>query len=526
MILLISSSGTNYSFNKMLSKNKFYLLISLHNFFGYSSENKIILGRIYGILAYGFLCISSALFHSTDEAWLSGLGSSWILTSSYIVSYHDLWIDLYNKNKDLFVISTSMGLYITFLWEIFFLFAIFFNKYTRLFAIFWGFIFILISHFVLQLGGLLPEYELLLWVYLFSPLFLKPIKKYKIYFDDKCNLCNKTMRFFLKIDFLNQLDFCPISKNINYLKKLKLLNNNNLDIFLFDEKKNYFRGYEIYLFLSKKLILLVPLFPFFFLGKYLLVGKAIYNQIGKNRIKIFGVCEYSNIGQLSETKKNKFQSNLKVYSSNNYPNYLYQFTTLYIFFFIVFIISSPRFSQLPFLKQINNIHHFHFLKHASEIVGYGQVNVFNLDDITLDEQWQTITVILKNGEKKILPFHDHDGSRLELLESDSFYYGNSLGFRREFHFLDREICYDEALDKSRLDFLFVKSNMVADENQIKEFIVDYYYSPLLPFIHFKQKKEFSREPQLMCKVFFDKDYRFKRKEVYNKKFKTSKNPNE
>ncbi len=112
----------------------------------------------------------------------------------------------------------------------------------------------------------------------------------KVIYDDKCNICNKEIKYYKKLDIKNtvwigihkdknKLDFSKISKE-NYLKKMHVIDDNNdlkigVDAFIaLWEKQKYF----------KYLAIIVRTFPFkqFATLTYNIFAKFRYDRLYKS----------------------------------------------------------------------------------------------------------------------------------------------------------------------------------------------------------------------------------------------------
>jgi len=67
---------------------------------------------------------------------------------------------------------------------------------------------------------------------------------------------------------------------------------------------------------------------------------------------------------------------------------------------------------------------------GGRLFGQAEVNVFNQQDLMMNQYSTLICRINKNGTKTLVPFQDSNGGRLDYLANDKFYYTNSLKFQR------------------------------------------------------------------------------------------------
>ena len=68
--------------------------------------------------------------------------------------------------------------------------------------------------------GMLGYYEFLLWIGIFYKKGFRD--KLEVYFDDSCNLCDRTIKFISIVDLGNKVKFYPISENEKRLEGISV----------------------------------------------------------------------------------------------------------------------------------------------------------------------------------------------------------------------------------------------------------------------------------------------------------------
>ncbi|MDB2476370.1 DUF393 domain-containing protein [Paracoccaceae bacterium] len=171
-------------------------------------------------------------------------------------------------------------------------------------------------------------------------------------------------------------------------------------------------GYDLYLELSKTLILLYPLYPILRLGKALRLGPAIYRFIADRRTKYFGICTTPSHYKNWKTKEGISSYNLKIL-----PYILIHFFA----FGLVFLISIP----LPFMGW-QGVSEKSIPVRVSNVYGLSAINVFNGIDLQSGENW----FILEQEDGERAPIYFPDGRRDAYHRSDRFYFVVSNTYRR------------------------------------------------------------------------------------------------
>lgn len=172
----------------------------------------------------------------------------------------------------------------------------------RTYVIVWGLLFFTLSSVVLNLGSL-AEFEFIFWAALFwSRTGLSNHDKITIYYDDKCNLCDKTVRYICLLDIFSRVKLKPVSQNHKQLKALGIDPGDALtDLYgVCDGDKTIKFGYDFYILLARKIVLLWPFYPLLMAGEIMGLGRSIYRKIASRRVELFGVCTLSSVRQRSE----------------------------------------------------------------------------------------------------------------------------------------------------------------------------------------------------------------------------------
>ncbi len=276
-------------------------LVGVQNhFFGSASADRLLIGKLGALLAYYCLCLYSVSWHLHDDAWLSGLIIAWVfLSPSSNPHLTDLVWRFYEASPWLFVNFSKLSILGMFIWYVALIPGLFLHVVSRTFVILWGLAFFLISAFVLPLS-FLGFFELAFWFVLFAtgPAFgSRPDRTLAVLFDDRCNLCDRTVKAIAILDIYSRITFRPIRRNVEFANGYGVtLQQGLIDLVGIDSKagKRY-DGYALYETMSKRIALLWICWPILWLGRITRIGMPIYRFIADRRTKIFGVCEFSDI---------------------------------------------------------------------------------------------------------------------------------------------------------------------------------------------------------------------------------------
>lgn len=416
VMLFFTNSGLYNSIDSVLV-NKTRLNPKLFLYFSFNNiEQNISMVKFTALVSYGFLGIYSVIYHLNDPAWTEGWVIPQLLSSTYLSRYPEFFQEV--LNVDLFYNFAVFSMFLMILWEFFLSFYTLFNKFIQRYMVFHGILFFSVSILVMQLG-MLGYYEFLLWIGIFYKKGFRD--KLEVYFDDSCNLCDRTIKFISIVDLGNKVKFYPISENEKRLEGISVSKvEAERDLIAYSENKVY-KGYHFYLLLTRKILVLLPLFPIIYFGKITQIGESIYKYIAKNRIRIFGVCKIPSKKTVRNTISEK----------NLLPANFRKIVQIHIFISILFF--TFRF-EIP---KITGFLPRGALTEVSHLYGVTNINVFNEEDLNMEYVYFTIQDLDKNT---LIPFTANDGSRLEMHKSDYIYFKNSL-FPRRIMFKDLGKCW-------------------------------------------------------------------------------------
>lgn len=475
MLLLtftFAPSGTRISVDSIIASGQSVfakVVRGIYAFFGAPSVERLVLVKWTTLFSYSVLCLYSVTLHLHEELWISGYIATILLTNSYISRYHEL-IQSLALSSELFVLLSRISMWGMLVWYFALLPFTLLGGWFRKAVIAWGILFFLVSTFVLQLGWL-PYYEFILLALLFwdrKLIVWSGEARLDILYDDRCNLCDRTVRFLSRVDAFHALRFRPLTKNADLVEKLGLTTNEVLhDLHAYDgQSRRIYRGYDLYAEVSKRIVLLLLLAPVLYVGRIGGIGPQIYRVVAKRRIEWFGVCQFAPdynkarevLGPIADPR----------IADNGTPRSLISaFVTIHTVLALVFVAYFPIFGLPPQARWLQSL---------TWSYGVMPIDVFNKNDLTLGEHWFTVEALGADGASELLPFTGTAGDRLRWHHSDRVYFGNSLHWRRLRAGL-KEVCYQDDDDERFLREI-VSWHKFGASAVPTQYRVTYYYQPL------------------------------------------------
>jgi predicted DCC family thiol-disulfide oxidoreductase YuxK len=478
MLLLtftFAPSGTRISADNIIAGGHSRLsglVRAIYIFFGTPSVDRLVLAKWTTLVSYSVLCLYSVLLHLDDELWRNGYVATILLTNSYLSKYYGFFQSLAHSSE-LFILLTRISMWGMLVWYLVFLPFTLLGGWFRKAVIIWSLLFFLVSTFLLQLGWL-GYYEFVLAALLFWDrkfIVWSDTSRLDVLYDDRCNLCDRTVRFLSRVDVFRALRFCPLTKNAALVQRLGLSTDEVLrDLYGHDgERQRIYRGYDFYAEVSKRLVLLLWLVPIFFVGRVTGLGRLIYRLVADRRIRWFGVCEFAPDYNAARDARTPINGLTK--PRNSTPRALFSaFIAIHSILAVIFVAHYPIFGLRPPAA---------WLRWVSEAYALAPIDVFNKHDLTLGEHWFTVEAVGPDGTSELLPFTGHAGERLSWHSSDRVYFANSLYWRRLQLGLP-EVCYTDR-DEAFLRDVIGWHRFSIGGAATTRYRVTYYYQPLPKF---------------------------------------------
>ncbi|MGR6076968.1 thiol-disulfide oxidoreductase DCC family protein [Achromobacter xylosoxidans] len=305
LLCLLAPAGRTLSADRWLIKCDIPLLATLVSWqlsiSGACSNNRLLWAKFVSLLAYFCVCLYSITWHLNDEAWTSGMVLAWVMLSPMAMpALAGTGWAIYEWSPWLYVNLTRLICIGMFAWYVLVLPGLFMGKWLRIYAIYWGLCFFLVSTFGLSLSYL-GLYELLFWFALFAAGGVTGARPgaIAVLFDDRCNLCDRTVRLLARLDIFGRCEFLPIRRNLDFAHRHGVsLEQGLTDLIGIDtdaSEAGRHAGYELYLLLSRRLLILWVFYPILLLGKWTGLGPRAYRWVADRRTRLFGVCEISSL---------------------------------------------------------------------------------------------------------------------------------------------------------------------------------------------------------------------------------------
>jgi predicted DCC family thiol-disulfide oxidoreductase YuxK len=475
LLLMFANSGAHLSLDRLLINRDGSIgrLIALFYYrSGLPGNNTLQIVKLCSIFAYWCVCLYSLMQHLSEHAWMTGTAGPHLLTSQFMSQHSGLFAEFFSLG------SWAIWLGRLSLWAMLPWYALLFpfvllGGAFRTYVIIWAVLFFALSMFILQLGWL-SHFEFLFFLALFwEKRFIAGSKSLHIAYDDRCNLCDRTVQFIKYADIFQRIELRPLSKNIDWLVSLGISQDDAMKDLYGVDVQNGNRtasGYDFYILLARSVLLLWPFYPLLVLGRWLRIGPVIYRFVAERRVRAFGVCEIPSVKKSYAFASSNQAPSVSI--QRNDPIAIVSLHVLLLAFFYIITIPAPflGWSGVHFPAQLAMTKLR--LVAAAHIYGIAPINVFNRTDLRMSEHWFTISIVAPDQSEKLLPIFSEDGERLSMHESDRVYFGNTLQFAR--NSIGSEGCLFE---KYRSSIEYLSSNYRASHPGVA-LIFRQYYRPL------------------------------------------------
>lgn len=499
ILLLLASAGAHYSLDARLRRrNDLPGRVIRATYFadGITPNNVLQLAKFITLGSYWLVCSYSLMMHLSEDAWMTGLAGPHLLTSPFMSRFSDEMIWLLQAGGDTAILLARISLWAMLPWYLLVLPGVLMGGWMRHYIILWGILFFLLSLIVLQLGWL-AEFEFLFWAGLFiGPALLGRNGDLNVAYDDRCNLCDRTVNFIRRIDLFGRVALRPVSQNKDWLAKHGIAAEDALtDLYGVEEETGRMAsGYRFYELLTRKLFLLWPLHPLLVLGRWLWAGPAIYRFIADRRTRLFGVC------QLPTPKPDcGISTTVTPDRPITSTNPILPIAAHWIVLSVVYLCFIPApFAgyhglQVPEFAQKTAKH----AVRAAHFYGITPIDVFNRADLRMSENWFTLSQLDETGTEHLLPVFNHKGQRLNLHRSDRVYFGHTLAFRRVT--IDKTGCHFEDWQER---IKYIAAHAFATGQIPSELVYTQYLQPLAKDEELLAGVFKPDAPKVVCRIKF------------------------
>ena len=457
LLLFLTNAGSFISLDGLITNKYKRFRTALLYFEDSARAERIALAKFSALAAFWAMCTYSLSMHINEPGWTSGVVGPLLLSHNFMSSWFEFFGNLF-AHSQLSIQIAQFSIWAMMCWYLAVLPFVLIGGIWRKYIIIWGVLFFTMSLVVLNLGSL-AEIEFVFWAALFwSGIGIRNSDSLMVFYDDRCNLCDKTIQIITALDFFKQIELKPISTNTEALAKYNISEDKALnDLYgVTSSTQNNFYGYDFYVALARKLVLLWPLLPILYLAKVSKVGYFVYRFIAKRRRELFGICTFPRQKTIRQVPRVK----------NSHQPLFHSVVIHVIFLTVCYFVAIPA----PYI----GLHTSPTLgSQAAHYYGVTPINVFNATDIRMAENWYTLASLDFDEQ---VPLFTNKGSRLKMHKSDRVYFGNTLSFRRKF--IGSEGCVFEK-DRISLDYLskvYLHSKKATSGNY--EFIYHQYFQPL------------------------------------------------
>ena len=501
--LLLFPAGTALSLDARLMTSHGVLgsvLRGLYGLLGAPSMARSRIGRLLAATSYGFLCLYSIQRHFHDPAWLTGYANVQILSAFYLSRYPEFFQWLYQAHPSVMILLSRTSIYLMIIWELFFI-VFLFASFTRYYVLWIGAIFLFISGFILQLSYL-PWVEVVFFALVFWQgwwLNVDGHRSLTIFFDDRCRLCDGTMRFLSKVDLFGIVVPSGLSRSKDEVAAAGLTEAEVMDDLCGQAGQppgNLYRGYDLYLELARRVLLLTPFWPLLLVGKFTGLGPLVYRVIAARRRRIFGTCSPSTI-TADDFRPTHAADLVSIPGRVVWPS---AFALSYLFLLLCYIFGTLPFPESFWLRSPSTS----WIYTSALNFGLVPINVFNKQDIAMENNFVTIEGHRADApnEEVLLPYLDRNGRRLPWNRSDRFYFGSSLQLRRSM--VDyRNYCF---LNTDRHMSIFRPVLKLASvKGYVAPYKITYYSFPDWDYARISDPAHKSFVPYKVCVITLGKD---------------------
>ena len=266
--LLLAPAGHTLSVDAWLMRRPNVggaIVRGLYGLWGSPNVDRIHVGRFLALVAYAAINLYSAMNHFESPTWTSGAATGLLLLSPVASpAWSPLAEWMYRHAAWAYVSFSLISGYGLLLWQTLLVPLALLSRWTRWFVIVWGVMFFGFSTYVLHLKRL-SVYECVLWALVFWNVWkIGPDvrQSIRVFFDDRCNMCDRVVRFLSAADLFRTTHFLPLSENIADASSVGVPAQEVMpDLVGVTKSGGIVRGYDLYLRLSRQILLLLPLWP-------------------------------------------------------------------------------------------------------------------------------------------------------------------------------------------------------------------------------------------------------------------------
>lgn len=496
LLLMFVNAGAHYSVDALLLKQQgLWGRVTRAFYFdhGLPSTSVVQNAKLVAMASYWFVCVYSLMMHVSESAWMTGTAGPHLLSNNFMSRYAEEF-EAFFQQGDWAVIFGRVALWGMLPWYALVLPLLFLGRIARAYVIIWGLLFFVLSGFVLQLGWL-AHFEFLLFAALFwERSFIGNPGSLQVAYDDRCNLCDRTVTTIKWLDVFRRVKLRPVSTSREWLAEQGINEADAMtDLYGVDSLRGDRKtaGYDFYITLTRNVLLLLPAYPVLLLGKVTGIGPRIYRFIADRRVRLFGVCQIP-------TKKPTHAAALTeapLQSGVVCPAISAHVLLLGFLFLLVTPAPFAGWQGMPLPSKVRPA--VMSAAEAAHVYGITPIDVFNRTDLRMAENWFTLSTIDESGEEVVLPVFNDRGQRLHMHRSDRIYFGNTIQIRRSM--IGGEGCQFRSYQAPVRQ---IASRAVGEDGEGSTLVYRQFHRPLADDESMISGRYVRDEPEVVCEVRF------------------------
>jgi hypothetical protein len=434
-----------------------------YDWWGPLTLDRAALAKFALLLAYGAISLSSGLLHLQFEVWRKGLTNSWMFINPVAnPHFHDLALGVYAFSPSIYLFLTKLSAYGTLVFQLGFVPLLLVNRWTKYSVIILEFGFVIGSVTLLALKWL-GWVQLALCGILFWNRWKLNVggkERVSILYNDRNDSTYGLRRMLAAVDLFKIVEFLPLSQRIDGPRANgPSISDAATELHGVDAAGRVSSGYDLYLLVAGRILLLLPLWPILWVGKITRLGPVLLARLSKPASPAFAPSI-----SLSAIPRASHVSAVKPKAFNAI------FRSFVLTFMIMFAAYSARLPVIPFLPGMAPVAAAskNIFGQAPLAVGLFQINAFNFPPlsgpiVTGEMTWK------KTGSTDWQQVMWLPPTRSEIFVSDILFYQSIIAFnmQRENGFCFSKDAITTLINRPGLRAVFNQSRFADGEFKLR-----------------------------------------------------------